>query len=319
MEELMPFKTGVVDDPGDPRDYKYEELVGAGEPFDWEKGYDVEEEMGASLKRESQNGSLSCVGQGIAKYAEVLNFFDEGILRDFSAKDIYSNIRLPQGCALISEGVKWLVNHGVEEESNIPSYDRGKPPTEAYMADKVARNEDRALRFRAKSYLTTTHNDIDYLAMMIRDNHGLVTSYEGDNYNWSAKFMTPPKKPTFSHCVYIKGAKMINGKKYILVLNSGGTKVGENGVQYMPEEYFGYLKNIWVIRDLITKEENMIVDEAKLEQIYQELLIGSAADDPGAKNHLGKPEDEVRKAVGQSDERQRIIACVNAARNVLKR
>lgn len=260
-EELKPFQSGVIDDRIDDRDLIYEDLVGAGEPFDWERGYDVEEEISQVMKDitklfiESQNGSLSCVGQGIKRYGEVLNVFDEGVLRRFSAKDIYSNVRLEGGCAMIADGMKWLVNHGVEEEKYIPSYDNGKAPSEAFMAQKVARNEERARQFRALSYLRCTHNDIDFLAGVIRDNHGLVTSYEGDSYNWSAKFMTPPKKVTFSHCVYAGKAKMINGKKYIGICNSGGTKVGDNGWQWMGEDYFGHLKNIWTVRDLITNKK----------------------------------------------------------------
>jgi hypothetical protein len=319
------FKTGVVDDKPDIRNYLYEEKVGGGEPFDWGKGYDVEDEISerigkpTKLKTESQNGSLSCVGQGWSKYSEVLNVFDEGVLRDFSAKDVYSHIFLPGGCATVGDGAKWIVEHGIEEEVNVPSYMGGKAPTEEFMEQVVARNEERARKFRALSYLTTTHNDIDFLAMIIRDNHGMVSSYIGSNSGWTSKILLPPKTQDFGHCTYFGKAKLINGVKRIALKNSGGDRIGENGWQWMGADYFGYLKNIWTLRDLITNQENMIVDQAKLEQIYQEMLIGSAADDPGAKEHLGKTEDEVRKAVGQSDERQRIIACINAARSVLKR
>lgn len=70
----------------------------------------------------------------------------------------------------------------------------------------------------------------------------------------------------------------------------------------------------WAVN--LLNQENMIVDEAKLEQIYQELLIRTSVGDEGAKDHLGKPEDEVRRAVGQSPERQLVITAINAGRNL---
>ena len=318
MEELKPFSTGVIDDTPDTRNYLYEEKVGAGEPFNWNKGFDVEEEMGVKLKVESQNGSLSCVGQGMSKYAEVLNFFDEGVLRDFSSKDIYSHIRFPDGCAMIADAVKWLIERGVENEKDVPSYDRGKTPTEAFMAITVERNEERARNFRALSYLTTGRRDIDYVAELIRDNHGLVSSYSGSNSGWADTILTAPKTLDFGHCVYFGKAKRINGKKYIGLLNSGGERIGDKGWQWMGEDYYRFLNNMWVVRDLVTNEKNMIVDEAKLEQIYQEILVRTSVGDEGSKNHLGKSEEEVRQAVGQSDERQRIIVAINAGRNLTK-
>ncbi|MFA6897203.1 MAG: hypothetical protein WCQ96_02880 [Patescibacteria group bacterium] len=317
MEELKPFLSGVVDDKPDMRNYLYEERVGAGEPFDWNKGYDVEEEAEVNLKVETQNGSLSCVGQGWSKYAEVLNFFDEGIMRNFSAKDIYSHIRLPGGCAMVGDGAKWMVEHGVEEEANVPSYMNGYPPTEAFMAETVARNEERARRFRALSYLTTTHNDIDFLAMMLRDNHGLVSSYIGSNSGWTARILTRPTSEDFGHCVYFGKAKIINGKKYVGFLNSGGEKIGEKGWQWMGEDYFGFLKNIWTLRDLINNEKTMIVDEAKLNQIYNELLLRDLKPEEALTNgYLGKDEDFVRAEVGKSSERQLVINAINAGRSL---
>ncbi len=45
----MEFRPGCIKDTVDERDFLYEEKVGAGEPFDWSKGYDIEEEMGVKL------------------------------------------------------------------------------------------------------------------------------------------------------------------------------------------------------------------------------------------------------------------------------
>lgn len=58
-----------------------------------------------------------------------------------------------------------------------------------------------------------------------------------------------------------------------------------------------------------------IVDLAKLNQIYQEILF--RAPEAGADGYLGKTEDEVRREVGSSQERKTLIALIEAARGVL--
>lgn len=325
MQEQKVFKTGVFPDPLDTRDYIYEDMCGAEEHFDWNKGYDVEAEMSQhmgrpmKLKVESQNGSLSCVGQATAKYVEVLSVFDEKFLPDLSAKDVYQAIHLPGGTAIIRDAMKFVVDNGVDHEASVPSYQNGQAPSEAFMQAKVPRNAEQAKRFKALSYLRTTHNDIDFMAAMIRDNHGLVSSYQGDSVNWSAKFMTPPKKPTYSHAVYFGKAKMINGKKYLGLLNSGGTKVGDQGWQWMGEDYFGHLgDSIWVLKDFIINGENMIVDKIKLEQIYQEILargLKPEENEAEKSGYLGLEEGFVRAAVGKSPERQRLIRIMEAVRS----
>lgn len=122
--DVSQFGKGAVEDLSpDPRNFKYESLVMAAAliPFDWNKGFSVEERAG-KLKVDHQNGSSSCVAQAWSKYQEVLEAI-EGIKVDLSAKDIYSRIFQPQGGAYIMDGAKLLVNRGVVKESINPSYE----------------------------------------------------------------------------------------------------------------------------------------------------------------------------------------------------
>ena len=61
-------------------------------------------------------------------------------------------------------------------------------------------------------------------------------------------------------------------------------------------------------------DDNMPVDQAKLNQIINELLLRNA--DAQDEHYLSRPEAEVRAEVGQLQERMNIIAVVGAARNV---
>jgi len=70
--------TGALRDPIDPRDFRYEEVAAAGEPVDWEKGFDVEKELQFKLPIKNQDGSGSCTGQGWSYYGAVLNTVEEG-------------------------------------------------------------------------------------------------------------------------------------------------------------------------------------------------------------------------------------------------
>ena len=62
------------------------------------------------------------------------------------------------------------------------------------------------------------------------------------------------------------------------------------------------------------ENESMIVDQVKLTQIFNELLLRDP--DAGAVGYIGKEESFVRREVGASQERARIVALVGAARKV---
>jgi hypothetical protein len=58
----------------------------------------------------------------------------------------------------------------------------------------------------------------------------------------------------------------------------------------------------------------MIVDQVKLNQIFNELLFRNY--DDMAQVYLKKEEEFVREEVGKSQERKNLIALVNAAKNL---
>jgi hypothetical protein len=115
-------KGAIRQDNPDPRNFKLEAILGVGSltPFDWNKGFSVEDKAG-KLKVEHQGTSSSCVAQAWSKYQEALNLI-EGVKEDLSAKDLYSRIFQPASGAYIMDGGKLLVKRGVCLEGSNPSY-----------------------------------------------------------------------------------------------------------------------------------------------------------------------------------------------------
>jgi len=249
------FGKGAIKSPPDPRNYKYEGLVCAAalKAFDWEKGFDIEAKTGV-LKVENQGQSSSCVGQAISKYLEVLNILEEGFV-DLSAKDMYSRIYQPQGGAYIMDGFKLAVKRGVATEKTAPSYLYSQPPDEVFMREPTPDNDEEAYLYASKSYATTTHNDLEWIAQMIRDNNGLVSGFEGDDAGWQTAFVKPPITPKWGHAVYLGKAKIINGKKMIGFLNSWNGW-GLAGWGWFDASYLGNLFDLWVLVDKINNPIN---------------------------------------------------------------
>lgn len=245
------YGKGCFPDIPDKRDYLIEDILGAPEPFDWDKGFDIEEVIDQKIKVEDQDKSLSCVGQAWQYYLQVLEMIETGIFTDLSAKDIYSRIFYEGGGATLRDGAKLAVSRGVATEFSNPSYMNGRPPTEAFMRELVNGLEAEAKKFSAKSFATTTHNSIDFMASWIRDNNGLVSGVLGDNEGWRVAdgMVRPPINKDWGHALYFGKAKLINGEKYLGFVNSWSNLWGDIGWGWLKANYFGSLFNLWTLID----------------------------------------------------------------------
>ncbi|KKL44753.1 hypothetical protein LCGC14_2362490, partial [marine sediment metagenome] len=205
-------KGGCPKQPDDFRDIKLGDTPYVPDPNcpSWEQGFD-NEITHDRLKREHQGSSLSCVGQGWSKYLEMLNLIEEGLV-DLSARDIYSQIYLPQGGAYIRDGAKIAVNKGNCLETLLTSYQNENPPTEAFMrlrSDATPQTIADALTYRSKKfvYLDTsyplTDEDWENIRQVIWQFGGFVSGYK-------------------RHCMYVSGYYLKNGKKTIRFINSYG-------------------------------------------------------------------------------------------------
>jgi len=243
------YGTGAVKDTYDARDYQWEEIAHGAAPFDWTKGFDIEEKVG-SLQAKDQNGSSSCGGQAWAMYMAVLEAIFNGSLEERSAKFIYAQTRVEGGGSAGRTNSELCKKTGVSLETLCPSYENGNPPNEDFMSkvtDITEQARKDANKNRALSYAFVTP-DIDTIAQALQSNNGVIIGISGENNGtWLTVYPAYPQEEKWRHWIYVGKAKLINGKKYIGLLNSWGKDVGDKGWQWISDDYFKALNGsaVW--------------------------------------------------------------------------
>ncbi|HEY5141145.1 MAG TPA: hypothetical protein VIJ25_17790 [Methylococcales bacterium] len=251
----------VIPNKYDPRDKKYNKLVRTSAPFDWSKGYSVEDELRVALKDpnfkipiKDQGTSGSCGGQAAAYYLEVLEALKTGVFSEKSAKDIYSQIHASEGGVMPRDVVNWLIKKGICREIIIPSYKNGLPPDEAFMQEKRQTSMSRqdAATAVPSTYAQVVKPNIDSLAQAIRDNHGVILVYGAkDNGTMRSADPVPSMDEVWAHFEYHCTAKIHNGAKKTGAPNSWGTFVGESGWQWWGSEWLPHYSTIYLVVDPI--------------------------------------------------------------------
>lgn len=247
MKQLIPYKNGQggAFHRDDPRDYRFDILagiVGIDAKFDWERGWDLEKELNIKLRHESQGSNLSCTGQALSTYGEILEFIETGTLKQFSPRRIYSNIYLPQGGAFLRDALKFVTKQSFLLEKDLPSYENNKPLSEQLMRNKGNLSETilkDALKWQAKEYYQINGN-IDDIAIALKAGFGLFMAATGSNKGWKNGDVRPPKisERMWGHAIFGKAAKIRNGKKAIKFQNSWSKNWGINGDGWISEDYF---------------------------------------------------------------------------------
>lgn len=267
----MEHGTGGIKDTYDIRDYRF---VGGAAPFDWETGYDIENVIGVTLDVKDQNGSFSCGGQAWAYYGEVLETIATGSYEPRSARWIYSHTWVPGGGSAGRENCDHVIKRGWLQEKYATSYENGKPPKEDFMRIKPANVPEDTEVARALSYLNLGTPSIDRVASAVSANYGCIILISGeDNGTWRKAFPKPSKRPAWNHWLYCGKAKLINGKKHIGVLNSWGKATGEDGWQWISEDYFrsGNVLSGWTLAwDYKPAKVKLLMKEAI--KLLQQLL-----------------------------------------------
>lgn len=219
--------------------------VAKGFSFNWQEGFDVRDIIGPiTIKNQADN--YSCGGQSGAVFLEVqrrLQGLKEG---EISAKSIYAPIAYVGGGTTINMLEKQIGGNGGNLEKDVPSYDiYGKPLPEYMMTEKSWLTPEISIDAMARAgYIPyDIPENIDDVANAIKTYGAVIWQIRGQNNGtWTTAYPKPPSKTNknviWNHFMCCIGAKLVNGQKTIIALQSMGEGYGDKGVQNFQDNYF---------------------------------------------------------------------------------
>lgn len=250
MENPSQNPNSAIKSPRDERDYLYSDVAFGSAPFDWNIGYDGVEELTAFLgipvkvPIKDQNGSGSCGGQSESYGGASISAFHDNVYEEKSAKFTYAPVAYPNGGGSTGRDLSIRsIKFGWGSEALTPSYDNGQPPSESFMSragDITPEAIAHAAKDRALNYVLV-NLDIDEIAKAIRDYKFVRIGVTGaNNGTWKSPEPVPPHngQVLWHHWVCGLKAEIRNGKKAIGFPNSWSTASGEQGWQWLTEDYF---------------------------------------------------------------------------------
>ena len=224
--------------------------------FDWTMGFDVRDLTGP-ITIKDQGDNSSCGGQAGSYFLEVqrlLQGIKEGSL---SAKSVYAPIAFKGGGTTIPMLEEQLGGAGANLESSVPSMSiYGNPLDESMMEEKSWITDTLLTDALTRAGYTPYDipDDIDSVALAIKNHGAVIWEITGQNNGtWASPYPKPPSKTNknemWHHFMCCIGAKIINGKKTIIALQSMGEGYGEKGIQYFQEDYFdsGYIVDAFTL------------------------------------------------------------------------
>lgn len=213
--------------------------------FDWSTVHDVRDIIGP-ITIKDQGANSSCGGQAGSYFLEIqrrLQGIKEGAL---SAKSIYAPIAYPTGGTTVTRLITQIGARGANLETIVPSYTiTGTPLQESLIADRSFETKDRISDALTRAGYTPYDiaEDIDTVGQTIQQYGAVIFEITGQNNGtWASSTPLPPSKtnpnPLWNHFMCAIGTRIINGKKFITALQSMGPNWGDQGIQYISEDYF---------------------------------------------------------------------------------
>src|ERR1051325_7144320 len=150
---------GAIPQPPDERDYSFTPIAPPASPIDWTKEYRLREPP-----NENQYTSSSCVAQASSYLHWQLRN------RDYSRRDVYSEIYLPGGGAYLRDGVKRIADYGQATRDEVPD---PSPQTETAMRNKTGTTREKQASDKEKTYFLLG-TSINQIAIAVRDYYGAV-------------------------------------------------------------------------------------------------------------------------------------------------
>lgn len=216
-------------------------------------------------KIKHQNGSGSCVSQAVSYYLQVINFMETGEWTELSPRYLYSSVFINPMGSYVKDNMAMVCNSGIAEEADVPSYEYGLPPSEAYMRKKDDISEsikEEALTYWARNYLTWDNSNVDWYKKAILIGNGCVACSWGNNEVWKTGDIELPafkEQLNWMHGVYFLGWD--DKKQAFKFINSWGDKWGYGGYGWLPYKYItsGYVSNPMTMVDLPNQQYTIMM------------------------------------------------------------
>jgi len=254
------YGLGIVDRPGDQkdeRDYLHDEIAEGLAPAVW-----VEKAPADffTVPASDQAVANDCVEHAYAKELGIENMnLNSGIFRKLSPVSVYPFVAIPGGGSSNRTAGTWIQQNGMTLDAILP----GDILTETQATDKAPYVDDAkaiATIYKPAAVVFMTTFDFDSIAAII-DNYRKAGIKKGvgiciigfNNGTWRTAFPMPPQSQAqiglWYHKVIVTDFGLINGVKYLCIVNSWGGSIGMNGAQLLSQTYEPFIYSA----DYVTK------------------------------------------------------------------
>jgi hypothetical protein len=234
------------------RNHRREQAGKATTPPNWAAGYDSLSLISpVTIKNQFQ--SFSCGGQAASYALEIVEKLANNQEGAISAKSVYAPIAVSGGGTYVTSLQNQIKAAGASLEATVPSYRPNGTTDEPFMTDQTALNLKDALT-RSGYTIVNVPITMDGIASAIQQYGAVIWEISGQNGqvpSWTSATPQPPSTSNpneiWNHFMCCVGFGQPPGYQRIKALQSWGTAVGENGIQYFTANYInsGYVRDVF--------------------------------------------------------------------------
>lgn len=235
------FYTGIAEDTRpeleQSRDWKSEDLFGAGSPTWIERG---ETNWMKPILIRNQNGSSQCMAYSGAKQLGVNEMKENGAFVNLSPTFIYRKRANPTDGMFMQDLLDLMTTIGSPKDTWFPCDNM----TDAQIEKAPEPNMEtliEALKYRGKSYVQTPAFNINGLAQGVDTVGSCIIIIRCNINEWTSKPFIDPEKTkadwNVNHGVVCLQYGLIDGKKYVLVEDSWGWSKSPAGQRWISEDF----------------------------------------------------------------------------------
>lgn len=241
---------GAIRDKKDKRDFKFTANFS---PVPLPDTFSIRNKI-PTVRDQGQSGS--CGGQAFGYHMETNTLIRDGKFTALSSKSIYQPVFVAPEGSNARDLLTRIDRVGACLESDVPSYDNGLPPSEAFMEDGSKITQSMLVtgkQYSGQSYLAFSSTDMNQVKQAIYQGNGATLAVLGNNPCWttaSGEIAVPASNHlVWGHFVFLTGWVIRNGSRFFEFVNSWSNQWGDQGFGYLPEQYLlaGYGYNEWIV------------------------------------------------------------------------